>query len=195
MEAPFFVHESSYIDADVSIGEGSRIWHFCHVQQGAVVGRHCILGQNVNIGPRVRIGDHCKIQNNVSVYAGVTLENHVFCGPSMVFTNILLPRCKYPQAEAAYFVPTLVREGASLGANCTIVCGVTIGRHAMVGAGAVVTRDVPDFALVVGNPARRVAWVSEAGQRLSFDAAGRAYCPVSRRWYLLESDSVKEVCP
>jgi len=162
----YFVHESSYVDEQVTIGEGTRIWHFCHIQSGARIGKKCTIGQNVNIGNNVVIGDFVKIQNNVSVYEGVTLEDYVFCGPSMVFTNVIDPRCKYPQRGAQYYHKTLVREGASIGANATIVCGHTIGRHAFIGAGAVVTRDVPDYALMVGVPARRIGWACECGEIL-----------------------------
>ncbi len=189
----YFVHESSYIDDDVLIGEGTKIWHFCHVQKGARIGKNCILGQNVNVGNNVVIGNCCKIQNNVSVYEGVVLEDYVFCGPSMVFTNILNPRCKYPQVGSKYYKKTLVKEGASLGANCTIVCGITIGKHAFVGAGAVVTRDVPDYALVVGNPARIVGWMSEAGEKLGFDSTGIAICDKSKKKYKLENNQVREI--
>jgi len=189
----YFVHESSYIDDDVLIGEGTKIWHFCHVQKGARIGENCILGQNVNIGNNVVIGNCCKIQNNVSVYEGVVLEDYVFCGPSMVFTNILNPRCKYPQVGSKYYKKTLVKEGASLGANCTIICGITIGKHAFVGAGAVVTKDVPDYALVVGNPARIVGWMSEAGEKLKFDASGIAICGKSNKKYKLENNQVREI--
>ena len=189
----YFAHESSYIDDDVSIGEGTKIWHFCHVQKGARIGKNCVLGQNVNVGNNVVIGNCCKIQNNVSVYEGVVLEDYVFCGPSMVFTNILNPRCKYPQVGSKYYKKTLVKEGASLGANCTIVCGITIGKHAFVGAGAVVTRDVPDYALVVGNPARIVGWMSEAGEKLGFDSTGIAICDKSKKKYKLENNQVREI--
>jgi UDP-2-acetamido-3-amino-2,3-dideoxy-glucuronate N-acetyltransferase len=162
-----FIHESSFIDAGVTIGEGTKIWHFCHVQENAVIGKNCVLGQNVNIASGVRIGDGVKIQNNVSVYAGVTLEDGVFCGPSVVFTNDPYPRAaRLPQR----FTPTRVCEGASIGSNATIVCGVTIGRHAMVAAGSVVTRDVADYALVMGVPARQVGRVCPCGGRL--DAQG-----------------------
>jgi UDP-2-acetamido-3-amino-2,3-dideoxy-glucuronate N-acetyltransferase len=187
-----YVHESSYVDSDVKIGAGTRIWHFTHIQSNARIGEHCTLGQNVNVGNDVIIGDFCKIQNNVSIYTGVVLENYVFCGPSVVFTNVLNPRCKYPQRGAEHYVETRVCEGASLGANSTIVCGVRIGRHAFVGAGAVVTRNVPDFALVIGNPARFHAWVSEAGERLSFNADGLAKCARSGRQYRLEDGRVVE---
>ena len=162
----YFVHESSYIDDDVEIGEGTKIWHFSHVQSGSVIGKNCSLGQNVNVGNNVRIGNNVKIQNNVSVYEGVELEDYVFCGLSMVFTNILDPRCKYPQRGKEFYKKTLVLEGASIGANATVVCGNTIGRHAFIGAGAVVTKDVPDFALMVGVPAKQRGWVCECGEKL-----------------------------
>ena len=189
----YFVHESSYVDDNVLIGDGTKIWHFCHIQSGARIGKNCVLGQNVNIGNNVLIGNYCKIQNNVSVYEGVVLEDYVFCGPSMVFTNILNPRCKYPQVGSKYYKKTLVKEGASLGANCTIICGITIGKHAFVGAGAVVTKDVPDYALVVGNPARIVGWMSEAGEKLRFDASGIAVCGKSNKKYKLENNQVREI--
>jgi len=189
----YYVHGSSYVDDDVFIGDGTKIWHFCHIQSGARIGKNCVLGQNVNIGNNVVIGNYCKIQNNVSVYEGVILEDYVFCGPSMVFTNILNPRCKYPQVGSKYYKKTLVKEGASLGANCTIVCGITLGKHAFVGAGAVVTKDVPDFALVVGNPARIVGWMSEAGEKLKFDSNGIAVCGKSNKKYKLENNQVREI--
>ena len=160
----YFVHESSYIDEDVVIGEGTKIWHFCHIQKGARIGRNCSLGQNVNISCGVTVGDGVKIQNNVSVYEGVELEDGVFCGPSCVFTNDLTPRAGYPKGRENY-KKTLVREGASIGANATIVCGHIIGRYAMVAAGAVVTRDVPDYALVAGVPASVIGEVDEEGNR------------------------------
>jgi len=188
----FYVNEHAVVDDNVEIGEGTKIWHFSHVQSGARIGGHCTIGQNVNIANNVTIGNYVKIQNNVSVYEGVTLEDYVFCGPSMVFTNILDPRSKYPQVGAKYYIKTLVREGASLGANCTIVCGHTIGRFAFVGAGAVVTKDIPDFALVVGNPAKIVGWVSEAGKKLHFDKDGIAHCDKSGKKYKLEKGSVRE---
>lgn len=192
MADPYFVHPSAYVDDGVTIGEGTKIWHFSHVQSGARLGRSCVLGQNVNVGNNVVIGDFVKIQNNVSVYEGVVLEDYVFCGPSMVFTNVPVPRGKYPQVGAAFYKPTVVRTGASLGANCTIVCGHSIGRFAFVGAGAVVTRDVPDFALVVGNPARVVGWMSEAGERLAFDGDGLAVCPRTGKRYRLAAGRVAE---
>ncbi|GJQ32003.1 MAG: N-acetyltransferase [Ignavibacteriaceae bacterium] len=192
-EQNFYVNEHAVVDANVEIGEGTKIWHFSHVQSGSKIGKKVIMGQNVNIGNNVTIGNFVKIQNNVSVYEGVTLEDYVFCGPSMVFTNILDPRSKYPQVGAAYYIKTLVKEGASLGANSTIVCGHTIGRFAFVGAGSVVTKDVPDYALVVGNPARIIGWMSEAGVRLKFDENGFATCHKSGKKYKFENDRVKEV--
>lgn len=158
----FFCHESSYIDENVSIGEETKIWHFCHVQSGAVIGKNCSLGQNVNISNNVHIGNDVKIQNNVSIYEGVELEDGVFCGPSCVFTNDLTPRAKYPKGHMNY-KRTLVREGASIGANATIVCGVEIGKYAMVAAGAVVTKSVPDYSLVSGIPARITGRVNKDG--------------------------------
>lgn len=159
----FSAHESACIDTPVTIGQGTKIWHFCHILAGTRIGDHCTIGQNVVIGPDVSIGNGCKIQNNVSVYKGVTLEDNVFCGPSMVFTNVFNPRAHIGRMTEAR--PTLVQTGASLGANCTIVCGVTIGRYAMVGAGSVITRDVPEYALVYGNPARQHGWVCECGEK------------------------------
>jgi len=192
-EKKYYVNEYAVIDDNVEIGEGTKIWHFTHVQSGARIGKYCVLGQNVNVGSNVVIGNYVKIQNNVSVYEGVTLEDYVFCGPSMVFTNVKDPRSKYPQVGSKYYIKTLVKEGASLGANCTIVCGVTIGKYAFVGAGAVVTKDVPDFALVVGNPARIVGWVSEAGVKLNFDENGIAICPRTGKKYKLEDNRVTEI--
>ena len=174
------IHPTAVIDSDVEIGQDTRIWHFCHVLSRTRIGPDCILGQNCMAGPDVTIGRGCKIQNNVSLYAGVTLEDEVFCGPSCVFTNVLLPRAFVDRRTE--FLPTLVRQGASIGANATIVCGVTIGRFAMVGAGSVVTRDVPDFALVLGNPARIAGWVSRFGEKL--DQA--LTCPRTGERYALD---------
>jgi UDP-2-acetamido-3-amino-2,3-dideoxy-glucuronate N-acetyltransferase len=188
-----FVHESAYVDDNVEIGEGTKIWHFSHVQSGARIGKKCVLGQNVNVGNNVVIGNFVKIQNNVSVYEGVILEDYVFCGPSMVFTNVNNPRSKYPQVGSQFYIKTLVKEGASLGANCTIICGRTIGRFAFIGAGTVVTKDVPDFALVAGNPGRIIGWMSEGGERLAFDSNGVARCKKSGRQYKLERGIVREL--
>ncbi len=192
MPENYFIHESAIVDENVKIGNGTKVWHFSHVQSGAKIGSNCVLGQNVNIGNNVIVGSNCKIQNNVSVYEGVTLEDYVFCGPSMVFTNIINPRCKYPQRGSEFYSKTLVKEGASMGANCTIVCGVTIGKHSFIGAGAVVINDVPDFALVVGNPSRQIGWISEAGERLNFDKDGYAFCSKSNKKYKLENELVVE---
>lgn len=163
--ADYFVHESSYIDDNVSIGSGTKIWHFCHIQKGARLGENCSLGQNVNIANNVKIGNGVKIQNNVSVYEGVELEDYVFCGPSMVFTNDLTPRSKYPKGSVNY-KKTLVKYGATIGANATILSGITIGRWAMIASGAVVTKDVPDYALAAGVPAKQIGWVCECGAPL-----------------------------
>ena len=189
----YFKHESAYVDDNCVIGEGTKIWHFSHIQSGAKIGKKCVFGQNVNVGNNVSIGDFCKVQNNVSIYEGVTLEDYVFCGPSMVFTNILDPKCKYPQVGAQFYVKTLVKEGASIGANATIVCGITLGKHCLIGAGSVVTKDVPDYALVVGVPGKVIGWVSEAGKRLEFDKDGFAYCEKSRKKYQLKNGTVIEL--
>lgn len=165
MEKDFFVHESSYIDEDVTIGKGTKIWHFCHIQKGAKLGENCSLGQNVNIANNVKIGNGVRIQNNVSVYEGVELEDYVFCGPSCVFTNVNTPRAHYP--VHGEYDKTLIRWGASLGANSTIVCGHTVGKCALIAAGAVVTKNVKDHALMAGVPAKQIGWVCECGQRLN----------------------------
>ncbi len=174
----FFVHPTSVIDERVFIGKGTKIWHFCHIQSDAVIGENCSFGQNVNVSNHVRIGNGCKVQNNVSLYEGVELEDYVFCGPSCVFTNDLTPRAKYPKGRAAYR-KTLLKRGASVGANATIVCGHTIGEWAMIAAGAVVTSDVPNHALMMGVPARIRGWVCECGDVLSDDLVcnkcGRTY--------------------
>ena len=164
MSESFFKHETACVDDNVEIGEGTRIWHFSHIMPYTEIGPKCNIGQNVVIGPKVIIGANCKIQNNVSIYTGVTLEDGVFCGPSMVFTNIINPRAEIERKSE--FKPTLVRRGATIGANATIVCGHTIGRYALVGAGAVVTKDVADFALVIGNPSRQIGWVCRCAERL-----------------------------
>lgn len=169
----YFVHESSYIDDNVEIGDGTKIWHFCHVQSGAVIGKDCSLGQNVNISNNVKIGDRVKIQNNVSVYEGVELEDGVFCGPSCVFTNDLTPRAEFPKGHENY-KKTIVRHGASIGANATVVCGHEVGEYAMIAAGAVVTKDVPPHALMAGVPAARIGWVCRCGSVLNAELK----CPV-----------------
>lgn len=193
-EKNYYVNEYAVIDDNVEIGEGTKIWHFTHVQSGAKIGKYCVLGQNVNVGNNVVIGNYVKIQNNVSIYEGVTLDDYVFCGPSMVFTNVKDPRSKYPQVGSKYYIKTLVKKGASLGANCTIVCGITIGKYAFVGAGAVVTKDVPDYALVVGNPARIVGWVSEAGEKLKFNSDGIAICSrTGKKYKLINNSKVEEI--
>ena len=189
----YYVNDYAVVDKNVEIGEGTKVWHFAHVQSGAKIGKKCVLGQNVNVGNNVTIGNFVKIQNNVSVYEGVTLEDYVFCGPSMVFTNILDPRSKYPQVGASFYIKTLVKEGASLGANSTIVCGNTIGRFAFVGAGSVVTKDVPDYALVVGNPAKIKGWFSEAGEKLIFDSEGKATCSRTGIKYRIVDNVVSEI--
>ena len=178
----YFVHPTAVIDDNVEIGSGTKIWHFAHIIAGSRIGSNCVVGQNVMVGPNVTIGNGCKIQNNVSIFEGVTLEEDVFCGPSMVFTNVLFPRAHINRK--AEFLPTLVRRGATIGANATVVCGNTIGAFAMVGAGAVVTRDAPAHALVVGSPARRSGWVSRSGDRLGKDLV----CPRSGEQYRLDGE-------
>jgi UDP-2-acetamido-3-amino-2,3-dideoxy-glucuronate N-acetyltransferase len=185
--ADFFAHPSAVVDVGASIGAGTRIWHFCHVSAGAEIGADCILGQNVFVAPGVRLGRGVKVQNNVSIYAGVELEDLVFCGPSMVFTNVRVPRAAYPKAPEQYG-STRVRHGASIGANATVVCGVTIGRWALVGAGAVVTRDVPDYGVVLGVPAHAAGWVCECGDMLVLEGH-RAECSACSRRYLLDASA------
>ena len=187
------VHASALVDEGAQIGAGTQIWHWTHVSGGAVIGGRCSLGQNVYIGNRVRIGDDCKIQNNVSVYDNVNLEDSVFCGPSMVFTNVYNPRSEISRKEE--YRDTLVRHGATLGANCTIICGVTIGRYAFVAAGAVVNRDVPDFALIAGVPGRQIGWMSRFGERLELPLDGTAACRCPHRGetYVLENGTCRIV--
>lgn len=177
----YFVHESSYVDAGSQIGTGTKIWHFSHIMSGAVIGNNCNIGQNVVISPDVILGNNVKIQNNVSVYTGVICEDDVFLGPSMVFTNINNPRSAINRKSE--YETTLVQKGATIGANATIVCGNTIGKYALIGAGSVITKDVPDFALFVGNPAKQIGWVSEYGHKLVFDTKKLATCPESGEQY------------
>lgn len=185
-----FIHESAIVDEGAQIGDGSRIWHWVHVCGGAVIGEGCSLGQNVFVGNRVVVGDKVKIQNNVSVYDNVTLEDDVFCGPSMVFTNVYNPRSSIERKDE--YRDTLVQKGATLGANCTIVCGVTIGKYAFVGAGSVVNKDVPDYALVVGVPGRQIGWMSEYGERLDLplSGTGEAVCEQTGMTYHLSGSKV-----
>lgn len=184
----YFVHESSYVDDNVKIGQGTKIWHFSHIQSGAVIGKNCSFGQNVNVSNNVKIGNGVKVQNNVSLYEGVELEDYVFCGPSMVFTNDLTPRAKYPKGNKGY-KRTVLKEGASVGANATIVCGHTIGKWAMIAAGAVVTTDIPDYALVVGIPARQIGWVCECGERID---RNNLICSKCKREYEEVNNKLKE---
>lgn len=176
MEKDFYVHESSYIEENVKIGKDTHIWHFCHVLPDAEIGEGCNIGQNVFIGKGVKIGNKVKIQNNVSVYEGVTLEDYVFCGPSMVFTNVRTPRCEFPRNTSKDYTKTLIKRGASIGANATIVCGVTLGKNAFVGSGATVTRDVPDYAIVYGNPARVKGYMCVCGNTIVSPCAKELKC-------------------
>jgi UDP-2-acetamido-3-amino-2,3-dideoxy-glucuronate N-acetyltransferase len=184
----YFKHESSYVDEGCEIGDGTKIWHFCHVQKGARIGENCIFGQNCNVANDVVIGSNVKVQNNVSIYTGTIIEDDVFLGPSCVLTNVTNPRSQVNRHSI--YEKTLLRRGCSIGANATIVCGVTIGRYAFIGAGAVVTKDVSDYALMAGVPARRVGWMSRHGHRLRFDQEGLAACPESALCYRLQDDQV-----
>lgn len=187
----YFVHETAVIDPDCEIGDGTKIWHFSHIMSNSKMGINCNLGQNVVISPEVVLGNNVKVQNNVSIYTGVICEDDVFLGPSMVFTNVINPRSAVNRR--GQYAKTLVKKGASIGANATIICGNDIGTFAFIGAGAVVTKEVPDFALVVGNPARQVGWVSEYGHKLDFDANQIAVCPESKQEYKLENNKVKRI--
>ena len=187
----FFVHPSAIIDADVTIGENTYIWHFCHVMSRAKIGKKCSLGQNVFVASDVSIGNNVKIQNNVSVYKGVVCEDDVFLGPSMVFTNVINPRSAINRQDQ--YASTIVRKGATIGANATIVCGIELGKFCFIGAGTVVTKTVPEYALMVGNPAKQIGWVGEYGHRLTFNVDGLATCEESNQVYSIENNTVKRI--
>ncbi|RZL46673.1 MAG: N-acetyltransferase [Pedobacter sp.] len=186
----YFVHESAYVDENCQVGTDTKIWHFSHIMSNCIIGEKCNIGQNVVISPQVILGNNVKIQNNVSVYTGVVCEDDVFLGPSMVFTNVINPRSAVNRKEE--YKKTLVKKGASIGANATIVCGNNIGRYAFVGAGAVITKEIPDFALFVGNPAKQIGWVSEYGHRLTFDDVGKAVCSETKDEYILQDGKVRK---
>ena len=187
----YFAHETAVIDQGCQIGEGSKIWHFSHIMPDAIIGKNCNIGQNVVVSSDVILGDNCKVQNNVSIYTGVTCEEDVFLGPSMVFTNVVNPRSAV--VRRGQYAKTIVRKGVSIGANATIVCGYEIGQFAFIGAGAVVTKMVKPYALVIGNPARQTGWMSEYGHRLNFDENGLAVCPESGEKYMLENEEVTKL--
>ncbi len=191
MNQDYFIHETAIIDGNAVIGKGTKIWHFTHVMSDCVIGEHCNLGQNVVVSPGVKLGNNVKVQNNVSIYTGVICEEDVFLGPSMVFTNVINPRSAIARKDQ--YKTTLVEKGASIGANATIICGLRIGRYAFIGAGAVVTKDVKAYELVVGNPARHSGWMSEFGHRLDFDQTGVAECPESKEKYRLEDNTVTKI--
>ncbi len=186
----FFQHPTAVIDEGAQIGAGSKVWHFCHIMPKAVIGKGCSLGQNVFVANNVVLGNNVKVQNNVSIYEGVICEDDVFLGPSMVFTNVINPRSAVIRKNE--YQRTLVKQGATIGANATIVCGYDIGRYAFIGAGAVITKAVPDYALIVGNPGRQIGWMSEQGHRLHFNADGRAECIVSGQYYYLKDNQVQK---
>jgi UDP-2-acetamido-3-amino-2,3-dideoxy-glucuronate N-acetyltransferase len=187
----YSAHDSAVIDQGCTIGKGTKIWHFSHIMPDCVIGEDCNIGQNVVVSPKVVLGNKVKVQNNVSIYTGVVCEDDVFLGPSMVFTNVVNPRSAVNRR--GQYAKTLVKQGASIGANATIVCGNDIGRYAFIGAGAVVTKDVPDYALVVGNPAKHIGWMSEFGHKLAFDEQGQAQCPESKENYILKNQEVQKV--
>ena len=187
----FFAHPTAVIDDNCIIGDGTRIWHFSHIMSGSVIGNDCNMGQNVVVSPNVILGNNVRVQNNVSIYEGVICEDDVFLGPSAVLTNVINPRSAVSRKKE--FKTTLIKKGASIGANATIICGHTINEYAFIGAGAVVTRDVPAYALIVGNPGRQTGWVSEFGHKLNFDAGNRAYCKESGQEYIIENNSVRRI--
>jgi len=189
--AKFFSHETAVIDAGCSIGKGTKIWHFSHIMSNCVIGEKCNVGQNVVISPQVELGNNVKVQNNVSIYTGVICEDDVFLGPSMVFTNVINPRSAVIRKDE--YLQTRVKKGASIGANATIVCGNDIGEYAFIGAGAVVTKEIPPYSLWVGNPAKQIGWVSEYGHRLNFDSEGKAICEESKQEYSLTDNSVEKI--
>ena len=191
MHKEYFVHESSYVDEPCIIGAGTKIWHFSHIMKDCEIGQNCNIGQNVVISPSVKLGNNVKIQNNVSVYTGVICEDNVFLGPSMVFTNVINPRSGI--VRRSEYIKTTVKKGASIGANATIVCGNDIGQFAFIGAGAVVTKEVPDYALMVGNPAKQIGWISEFGERLNFDSTGLAICDKTSAKYKLINDFIYKI--
>lgn len=187
----FFAHESSFIDKNARIGEGSKIWHFSHIMNNSIIGNNCNIGQNVVVSPNSKIGNNVKVQNNVSIYPGVECEDFVFLGPSMVFTNVINPRSEIVRRDK--FLKTIVRKGASIGANATIVCGNIIGKYSLIGAGAVITKNIPNYALVVGNPGKQIGWVSRFGHRLNFDSKGYAICTESKEKYRLMDGIVEPI--
>jgi len=188
--AEYFVHPSSFVDKDCQIGNGTKIWHFSHIMSNCIIGENCNLGQNVVVSPEVVLGNNVKVQNNVSIYTGVVCEDNVFLGPSMVFTNVVNPRSAVNRKSE--YKKTLVKKGATIGANATILCGITIGEFAFIGAGAVVTKDVKSYALVIGNPARQTGWMSEYGHKLKFDQNNIAFCPESNEKYILKNNQEVE---
>ena len=190
MEKDFFIHESSFLDENCQIGEGTKIWHFCHIMSNCKIGERCNIGQNVVVSPNVELGNNVKVQNNVSIYTGVICEDDVFLGPSMVFTNVTNPRSAVIRKDE--YKKTIVKKGATIGANATIICGNDIGEFALIGAGAVVSKSVKPYALVVGNPAKQIGWISEYGHRLEFNADNESYCSETNQKYILEDEIVKK---
>ena len=184
----YFVHKSSYIDEPCNIGEGTKIWHFTHIMKNSIIGKNCNIGQNVLVSSDVKLGNNVKVQNNVSIYTGVECEDDVFLGPSMVFTNVINPRSAINRR--GNYIKTIVKKGSSIGANATIICGNNIGKFSFIGAGSVVTKDVPDYALVIGNPAKQVGWMSEYGQRLNFDNSNKFLCKDSKKYYRLIDNKI-----